>query len=192
MQLMSRRLSDIQIQALAVKNDYSFRQLKAIILVESGGIGFSEITGKILIQFEPTWFERKYADWKNHQAGHTWQNNGVDNQAAEWKAFNDAFSINANAAMQATSIGMMQVMGFHYSELGFENVGAMWDYAKESEANQVELAIRFIKRNPKLDQALKNNDWATVAYYYNGSGYKKYNYDIRLQRAYNTAKNPVL
>ena len=175
-----QKLTDSQIAALASKYGYSYAMLKAIIAVESGGIGFSRITGKIIIQFEPSWFKRIYKDWKKFSEGHTWFNNGVDNQDLEWKAFNDAFSIDANAAMQATSIGMMQVMGFHFETLGFNTAGEMWDYAKESEANQVDLALRFIKSNPKLDQAVKNKDCPTIAFYYNGAGYKKFNYDARL------------
>jgi hypothetical protein len=177
---MIERLTDNQVSALAIKNGYTYAALKAIIEVESGGIGFAKDTGKIIIQFEPNWFQRTFADWKNFTSNHIWQNNGVDNQANEWKAFNDAFFIDADAAMKSTSIGMMQVMGFHYDTLGFKTVGEMWDFAKQSEANQVELAIRFIKANPKLDAALKNKDWPTVAFYYNGSGYKKFNYDTRL------------
>lgn len=183
-----KTLTKSDIQNLATTNGYEPAALKANIDVESPGYGFSRVTGRIIIQFEPSWFRRKYADWLVHQANHTWQNNGVEDQTNEWKAFNDAFYINANAAMQATSIGMMQVMGFHWSELGFESVGAMWDFAKESEANQVALGIRFIKKNPKLHQALINKDWATFAFYYNGSGYKKFNYDTRMATAYKNAQ----
>jgi len=49
--------------------------------------------------------------------------------------------------MKSTSIGLMQIMGFHFSELGFKTVGEMWDYAKISEKNQIELALKFIKNN---------------------------------------------
>ena len=31
----------------------------AFIEVESGGKGFDDLTGKILIQFEPSWFRKK-------------------------------------------------------------------------------------------------------------------------------------
>lgn len=177
---MNKRIDDIQIGELARKNGYSYASLKAIIKVESGGIGFDRDTGKIIIQFEPSWFRRK----SPYTPSGKWSLNGVERQSREWIAFNDAFYKDPNAAMESTSIGMMQVMGFHWRALGFNSVGEMWDYAKVSEANQVDLAIRFIKQNPKLDRALKNKDWPTVAYYYNGSGYKKYNYDHRLLQAY--------
>jgi hypothetical protein len=181
---MGNKLTDNQIAELAEKNGYAYAALRAIIEVESGGIGFSLVTGKIIIQFEPLWFKREHQDWKNITAGHTWENNGVSDQAHEWQAFNDAYGIDQDAAMKATSIGMMQVMGFHYKELGFETVGDMWQYAKQSEANQVDIAIRFIQSIPNLDKALKNKDWPTVAFYYNGSGYKKFNYAHRLIAAF--------
>lgn len=189
---MNQKLTDIQVRDLAANHGYPYAMLKAIIAVESGGIGFSRITGKIIIQFEPSWFKREYADWKKFSEGRTWINNGVGNQEIEWKAFDDAFSIDANAAMESTSIGMMQVMGFHWKELGFESVGAMWDYAKECEANQIDIAIRFIKSNAKLDQAVKNKDCVTTAYYYNGAGYKKYNYDARLIKALRQAQDEIV
>lgn len=177
-------LTTAQITDLAQKNKYEYAALKAVINVESSGHGFSLVTGRIVIQFEPSWFKRKYSEWKAATAGHIWHNNGVSDQLTEWKAFNDAFGISPDAAMQSTSIGMMQVMGFHYKLLGFKTVGEMWDYGKVSEANQVDLGIRFIKANVKLDKALREKDWPTFAYYYNGEGYKKYNYDTRLAQEY--------
>lgn len=174
------KLTTSQIQDLAKNNGYEYAALRAIIDVESGGKGFAEDTGKIIIQFEPSWFKRK----SPYTPSGLWSLNKVEKQAAEWIAFNDAFAKNANAAMESTSIGMMQVMGFHYKLLGFESVNEMWDYAKVSECNQVALAIRFIKSNSLLDAALKNKNWNTVAYYYNGSGYKKFKYDSRLLTAY--------
>lgn len=162
--------------------------IKAVVDVESSGNGFSSTTGKIIIQFEPTWFKRKYSDWKKFSSGYTWASNKVENQTKEWLAFNSAFKISPNAAMQSTSIGLMQVMGFHYRLLGFKTVGDMWDYAKESEFNQLDLGIRFIKKNDKIFSALLSKDWQTFSYYYNGSAYKKYRYDTRLAVAYNNAR----
>lgn len=170
-----QKLTKQDIEELAKANGYLYSNLNAVIKVESGGIGFAA-DGKIIIQFEPSWFKRK----SPYTPSGLWSQNGVERQSKEWEAFNNAFKSNPNAAMESTSIGLMQVMGFHYSLLGFKTVGAMWDYAKVSERNQLDLAIRFIKSNKKLDNALKTGDAATFAYYYNGSGYKKYNYDIRL------------
>jgi len=171
-------LNKQDIKELAEKNGYTYDNLNAVVKVESGGIGFAA-DGKIIIQFEPSWFKRK----SPYTPSGLWSQNGVERQVREWQAFNDAFKRDPNAAMESTSIGLMQVMGFHYSLLGFKTVGEMWDFAKVSERNQLDLAIRFIKSNKKLDKALKEGDAATFAYYYNGSGYKKFKYDTRLVSA---------
>jgi hypothetical protein len=192
------KVTNLEIADLAKNNGFIYPMIKAIIEVESNGFGFSPETGKIIIQFEPSWFKRKapvqyqrYLQFKNQSASDWRQkrwdiilDNKVSNQRQEWIAFDAAFSINKDAAMQSTSIGLMQVMGFHYSELGFKEVGDMWDYAKKSEKNQVDLAIRFIKQNPKLNTAVATRDFASIAYYYNGANYRENKYDARLMNAY--------
>ena len=172
-----------------IENDYlelstefalSVPQIKAVVEVESGGRGFDDATGKILIQFEPVWFKRK----SPYTPSGKWSVNKVDVQAKEWEAFNNAFTHNPEAAMEATSIGLMQVMGFHFKLLGFASVGDMWDFAKESEANQIRLGLRFIKSNPKMYKALKAGIWWQFAYYYNGEQYKKFKYHTRMKAAH--------
>lgn len=182
--MINKALTKKQEADLAKEFDIELASLKAVDTVESGGKGFDDATGKIIIQFEPIWFKRQ----SPYTPSGLWSQNGVERQAAEWKAFNDAFAKNRLAAMQSTSIGRMQVMGFHYNRLGFKTVGEMWDYAKESEYNQMRLGLLFIKLNHKMYAALKENDFATFAYYYNGQQYKKFNYDVRLQEAYDKYK----
>jgi len=178
-------LTNAQINDLAIENGYEYRVLKSIIEVESGQHGFDPVTGKIIIQFEPTWFMRLCKDWAIETRHRIWKNNKVGRQKTEWKAFNDAFAINADATMKSTSIGMMQIMGFHYAETGFKTVGDMWDFAKESEYNQVLLTIKWIKTVAPLDLAIKKQDWEKIAYYYNGEYYRAYRYDSKLLAAYN-------
>lgn len=174
------KLTDLEFKEIAAEFGLTYAQVKAVDSVESGGKGFDETTGKILIQFEPSWFKRK----SPYTPSGKWSLNGVERQKQEWEAFNDAFSKNADAAMESTSIGRMQVMGFHWKLLGFESVGAMWDYAKESEANQLRLGLMFIKSNIKMYKALKAGIWWQFAYYYNGEQYAKFKYDSRLKKAY--------
>lgn len=40
--------------------------------------------------------------------------------------------------MKSTSIGLGQIMGFHYALLGYKTVGEMWDDAKKGLVNQVD------------------------------------------------------
>lgn len=171
----------INIKKIAEDNSIPKDNLRKVIAVESGGFGFDKKTGKILIQFEPHWFKRLFLKWNSSL--NVWQNNKVEGQLQEWKAFNDAFSKNSKAAMEATSIGLPQIMGFHWKSLGFSSVGEFWDYMKESENNQVLAMVKFIKLNKKMYKALVESDWETFAYYYNGAQYKKFNYAERLKKA---------
>ncbi len=179
------------IKKLASQFNLETSVLAAFIEVETGGQGFDEKTGKIIIQFEPSWFKKKAP----YAPSGKWSVNKVDVQSKEWQAFNDAFALNPDAAMQSTSIGLPQIMGFHYKRLGFTSVGEMWDFAKKSLENQVWMICKFIETDEKLKFALKTGDWFTVASIYNGSGFlaiaRKYGrepYNISLAKAYGKYK----
>lgn len=160
--------------------------LMAFIIVESGGHGFDMQTGKILIQFEPAIYRNK--------TGVSIQNK-VAVQSQEWLAFNEAFKSYPNAAMESTSIGLPQIMGFHWKRLGYESVGALWDDFKSGLAAQIVGLIRFIETDPKLLAAFRSHDFPTMARCYNGSGYKEQAkrlnitpYDQQIESAYNSLK----
>lgn len=187
---MNKELQTI-VRLVACNNNLEPAALAAFIEVESGGKGFDEKTGKILIQFEPVWMKRLAP----YTPSGAWSVNKVDVQSKEWIAFNDAFSKNPNKAMEATSIGLGQIMGFHYKRLGFATVGDMWDDAKKGLENQIEQIAKFILTDPKLLFALKTGDWHTVASIYNGSQYAKMAkiwgrepYNISMAKAYGKYK----
>ncbi|MPL74332.1 hypothetical protein SDC9_20204 [bioreactor metagenome] len=175
------------VRKIASEFNIEFAALMAFIEVESSGKGFDPATGRIMIQFEPAWF-RKLAPGA---PAAEWSANKVDRQPAEWRAFNSAYVINPDAAMQSTSIGLGQVMGLHYKRLGYATVGTMWDDAKRSEEKQIWQIAKFITTDNKLLNALKNKNWHMVATLYNGAGYKalasrlgRTPYDISLKEAY--------
>jgi hypothetical protein len=168
---------------LSLSKEFNIPQdnIRKVLAVESGGQGFDKTTGKIIIQFEPSWFKRLFFKWRDNIG--VWATNGVEKQPKEWEAFNNAFSKNPTGAMESTSIGSLQIMGFHWKKLGFSSVGTMWEYAKKSEANQLRLGLMFIKTNAKMYKALQISDWDTFAYFYNGAQYKKFRYAERLRDA---------
>ena len=167
---MRKDLEELVVNTHACTNtQITLPVLLAIIDVESGGRGFDAKTGKLLIQFEPHIFKRRAP---GAEPG-LWSTNIVDVQSKEWRAFNDAFSINPDAAMESTSIGLPQIMGFHYARLGYPNVGAMWDDFKSGEEAQVSALIRFIETDPRLAKAAMSEDWHMVATVYNGAKYKE-------------------
>ncbi len=162
--------------------------LLAFIAVESGGRGFDVATGKLIIQFEPKWFKKK----SPFAPSGLWSINKVEVQSKEWRAFNNAFLHDANAAMEATSIGLPQIMGLHWKRLGYASVGAMWDDFKHGELQQIKALVRFIQTDPALLASLITKNWHRVATIYNGGNYlgiaAQYGrtpYNIAMQDAYN-------
>ena len=175
----------VKLQAKPFSLDWA--AVMSFIEVETGGRGFDEKTGKIIIQFEPSWFKKKAP----YAPSGLWSVNKVDVQSREWEAFNDAFKKNPDAAMQATSIGLGQIMGFHYGRLGYNSVGEMWDDAKKGIDRQIWQICTFINTSSNLRMALRLRDWGMVARIYNGAGFrdiaKKYNrvpYDESMKAAY--------
>lgn len=163
------------------------RAVMAFISAETGGKGFDEETGKIIIQFEPSWYRKRAP----YAPSGKWSLNKVEVQSKEWLAFNDAFSKNKTAAMEATSIGIGQILGLHWKRLGYESVNAMWDDAKKGIDRQIWQMCKFIATDIKLMSALKAHDWDGVASLYNGAAYKEMAikwgrepYDITLAKAY--------
>lgn len=160
--------------------------LIAFISVESGGKGFSD-DGRLIIQFEPHWF-RKQAPYA---PSGLWSANRIDRQSAEWAAFEDAANHDAEKAIRSTSLGLPQIMGFHFARLGYESALKMWSDFSESEENQIAALIRFIKTDKKLHNAILAKDWHTIATIYNGAKYRELAakigrepYDVSMQKAY--------
>lgn len=169
--------------------------LAAFIEVESGGKGFDDTTGNIIIQFEPAWFRKKAP----YAPSGKWSVNKIERQKAEWVAFKDAYSIDPNAAMESTSIGIGQVMGFNYKRLGYKSVGEMWDDANKGEDRQIFQMAEFIRTDKVLLKAINTKNWAEVAYRYNGPKYRELAakwgrepYDISMKKAYNKFKTILL
>jgi len=157
------------IKVFAAEFGLDWVAVAAFISVETGGKGFDEKTGKLIIQFEPVWFRKKAA----FAPSGLWSVNKVDVQSKEWIAFNDAFRKDSTAAMLSCSIGLGQIMGFHFRRLGFASVGLMWDDAKKSLDRQVWQICKFIETDSRLQAALISKDWSTVASIYNGSGFRE-------------------
>lgn len=168
--------------------------LLAFVEVETGGRGFDPATGRMMIQFEPNHFRKRVPDAPEGE----WSSNKVERQTAEWKAFLSAKAINPAAAMESTSIGIGQIMGFHWQRLGYKNVVEMWTDAEIDINRQFWQMLQFIKTNSRLLTAIKVKDWHTVATIYNGAGYIKLAerlgrepYNISMSRAYEKYKNEL-
>ena len=160
--------------------------IKAIAETESRGDGFLA-NGKPKILFEGHWFSKltngmydktnptlSYPDWtKTHYLGNE----------KEYSRLTNAIGLNREAALKSTSWGKFQIMGFNYRHCGYSCVE---DYVKDmykSEHYHLMAFVKFIK-SMKWDADIKAKNWSGFAKKYNGSAYKKNNYDLKIKQAY--------
>jgi hypothetical protein len=188
-----KTLTNEQIKDLANKHGIEYAGLKAVVEVEASGKGFIGDVPKIL--YEPHIMHRlltkkNYITIRNNlMEAHPnlcyprWGTYKYGAESIQHKRLEIASQFNRDTALESCSWGLGQVMGFHWKSLGYESLQAFINDMYESEAKQLEAMIRFIKVNGLL-LALKNKDWVKFARGYNGSGYAKNKYHIKLANAY--------
>lgn len=103
----------------------------------------------------------------------------------EWGRMRRAMAFHPTAALMSASYGLFQVMGFNAVPVcKYASVQAYYRAMQASEGDQLDAFVRFVKADPRLHRALKEGNWAKVAEYYNGTGYKLFNYDSKLANAF--------
>jgi hypothetical protein len=172
------------IAALAVRLGCTEKQLRAVAKVESGGAGFDN-HGRPKILFERHYFHR-LTEGKWTPATFS-QRVGGGYSESSWEKLTQAACRDADAAFASASWGKFQVMGAHWSALGYPSPVEMAYSTVTGETAHYEMLARFIEHNglkPKL-QALSTNpaDCAPFAKAYNGSGYRQNRYDEKLAEA---------
>lgn len=188
-----KTLTNEQIKDLANKHGIEYACLKAVVDVEANGKGFIGDVPKIL--YEPhvmhgLLIKKNYITIRNNlMKAHPdlcyprWGTYRYGAESIQHKRLEIASRFNRDTALESCSWGLGQVMGYHWKSLGYESLQAFINDMYESEAKQLEAMIRFIKVNGLL-LALKNKDWVKFARGYNGSGYAKNKYHIKLANAY--------
>ncbi|MDF1601707.1 N-acetylmuramidase domain-containing protein [Mesorhizobium sp. YIM 152430] len=162
--------------------------LAAVASVESNLVAHAMVDGRRepLIRFEGHYFDRRLsgqAQARARAAGLASPTAGAirnpASQAARWAMLERARSIDPGAADEATSWGMGQVMGAHWAWLGFASVGALVAEARSGAEGQVRLMARYIEK-AGLAGALARRDWPAFARGYNGPGFARNAYDVKL------------
>jgi len=157
---------------------------------ESGPDGGFSDYGRLTIANEPQWFSKltfgaydlshphlSYPKWVKVSQPHKlppeflaeWGAHPLNmDQKARWKLWAAQAALNFDAACQCLSVGRFQVMVFHWSRMGFTSPAAMIEFANVSEANHLELCVRWFEIEDKVD-ALQGMNWPVIATY-NGHG----------------------
>ncbi len=160
------------------------RNLMAVIAVESSGetswtIGNRQVPP---IRPEAHWFskltDRRFDGSNPDISSPTWRPELAARSKAEaWRQFGRMSELAPDAAIQATSWGAPQIMGFHWKALGYPSVQAFYDDVAGERADgfsddgQMDMFVRFVRADPRLLTAIRNGDWETWETVYNGGGY---------------------
>lgn len=103
-----------------------------------------------------------------------------------------AVALDRGAALESASWGKFQIMGFNHEQAGFPRLQDFVNAMHESEGRQLDAFVSFVlngrNRHPQTDrtlaEALREHDWSSFAYLYNGAGYEANEYDDKLSDAW--------
>lgn len=105
--------------------------------------------------------------------------------ASEYTRLEKAEKIDRVAALKSASWGEFQIMGFNHKTVGYPDVDSFVESMKQPGAGQIRAVLAFMENNKLLPLVRgPNKKWAKFAAAYNGAGYKKNQYDVKLQKAY--------
>lgn len=180
------------ISSIAESRGINSAALSAVVAVESGGVLYAKVDGLAVpvIRIEGHYFDRLVPAKKQKQARDAGlaspKVGAVKNpksQEYRYHMFQRMCDIDKDAAIMSCSWGVGQVMGVHWSKLGFASADDFRVFIMAGLKNQIEVMIRFIEYVGLLDE-LRRQDWAGFARGYNGPAYKKNNYHIKMAQAF--------
>ena len=180
-------ITDSQYEKSALLIGCDVPAVKAVAEVESKGSGFLS-NGDVMILFEPHIF---YGELKLKGITPTvsdicyekWGTKPYGKYSEQWPKLNRAIQIDETAALKSASYGKFQILGKYYYECGCKDVQEFVAAMKKDESEHLRLFTNLIISRG-LQQALKKLDWVAFAKAYNGAGYAKNQYDIKLAKAY--------
>lgn len=182
-----KKLTDADIARAAKALVVSQAKIRAILDVEAPRGGFQD-DGQVTILFEP----HKFSEYtggrfdKSHPklSNPAWGAVPYGSYASQHGKLQQAVALDRDAALRATSWGIPQILGNNWKKVGAASLQDFINRMFRSEGAQLDLMVAFIQSDTELWNALKRGDWATVARKYNGSQYRKNQYDVKLAAAH--------
>lgn len=179
----SSKLTDKDYEEIAKLLKCEINAIKAVVKVESAGGGFNKDSlAKIL--FEPHIFSKQTSG--KYDTSHPNISSKKWNKALykdPYKMLEEATKLNEDAALKSASYGAFQVLGTNYKVCGYKSIDEFVKDISHSEKKQLEIFAKFILAN-KIEIHLQKKDWVGLAKAYNGPGFKKNKYDVKLEQAY--------
>lgn len=183
-------ITDKDVAKAAAQLDVSPAHIRMIRTVESGGKSFDD-RGRPVILFEPHVFhKRTNGEWSPSSFSYpVWGGKpypkGYD---ARWDQLAAAAEKNEAAALESASWGLFQIMGYHWRALGYANAQDFAAEMAKSEGAHLEAVVSFIRANGLIGALRKcragdPDSCRDFARGYNGSGYARNSYHIKMAGA---------
>ena len=168
------KLTEDDYQRVAEELGIDVATMKAVVEIEAGSAhqGFAE-PGIPLVNFDLVVFKRFMRKAGKSYSKYTKSTAFQRPNTRKYGSYGKA-----QWARLESAIG-----GFNWKQCGCKSLDEFISRMSESEAEQLELFAQFCKTN-NLVRYLKAHDWNNFAYHYNGPGYKKRNYHVKLRRAH--------
>ena len=180
------RLDDIDLPRIGAQIGVGEDEIHAVLDVETRGGGFDKL-GRPKMLFEPHIFYRELEGEQRQKAvaqGLAYKIWGTRKYPKDsYDLLRRAMLINPDAALRSCSWGLGQIMGFNHKLAGYSNVASMVSAFLDDEETHLAAMVKFIEASG-LDGHLRNHDWRGFASGYNGPGYAKHGYHLKLARAY--------
>ncbi len=193
----AKRITDFDIPRIAHKIKVGEDELHAFMDVETNGSGFdAQKRPKIL--FEPHVFYRNLSGKQRDDAvkqGLAYPKWGEKPYPRDsYPRLKKAMAINETAALKSASWGLGQILGENHEMVGYRTVQEMVRAFMADEANHLEAMVDFLV-SAKIDGELRKlaaltrkttaADCEKIVSVYNGPGYKKNRYHIKMAAAHN-------
>jgi hypothetical protein len=180
------------------QSDIPVAEIRTVDEVESAGSGFLTSSQRPKLLFEGHYF---YKQLKRHGLAQkaaklqptlcypTWTSRFYVGREGEYVRIAKAtelchhFGISDAAALNSASWGRYQIMGANYRLAGYDSVEAFVEAMFQDEMRHLEAFAEYINSS-MLDDELRQHRWAAFALAYNGPGYKRNNYHIKLPNAF--------
>lgn len=197
----TKLLKHVDLRQAAAHLGLPLATVYAVNEIESRGRGFLD-NGKPVVLFERHIMYRQLTARTNGQDSPAGLKRHADELAAlhpnivnptpggyvggngEHMRLTKARQIDHSAALESTSWGAFQIMGFHWRRLGYDSVQAFVASMETNESHQFRAFVTFLQTDNELQGALKAGRWADFARIYNGPQYASNSYHLRLQQAF--------
>jgi hypothetical protein len=182
--------SDIQNAATSLGGDLA--SLWSLMAVETQGFGFLQDRRPCILFERHVFHQRTGGEYDNDNPNLSNPiPGGYLGGAAEYGRLGEALKLDETAALESTSWGLGQIMGYNAVTAGFAGVHAMVAAMVAGESAQLAAITNFIAADPALNDAFRDRNWTTVALNYNGPDYAENHYDDKLAEYYKIFSSPA-